>query len=216
MIKAAWKPSWFNEDNITFVILFLFTTNTVRSQQYLGLRCSVYVTTMWQLHSFGLVLPSLFDVTMEVIRFFKGFEPDFRKEIIHIFKNFLLTFVCCTVYAAGSIYFVHFIQGRVILVPCRSMLLSEQKNKTKKVLQMPFNQCCNLSVSVFECLPSNKYSSFSLLFHGALEPNPVCKWFYIKWHAQYVTYTPASVQAMAKNLFCRCWNGLRGIFTAFF
>lgn len=50
MIKAAWKPSWFNEDNITFVILFLFTTNTVRSQQYLGLRCNVYVTTMWQLH----------------------------------------------------------------------------------------------------------------------------------------------------------------------
>lgn len=139
-----------------------------------------------------------------------------------IFENKLFRFLkmffwlLCAVLYMQQVLFILCILSRAGSYLCPAGRCCWVNKKTKKVLQMPFNQCCNLSVSAFDCLPSNKYSSYSLLFHGALEPNPVCKWFYIKWHAQYVTYTPASVQAMAKNLFCRCWNGLRGIFTAFF
>lgn len=90
----------------------------------------------------------------------------------------------------------------------------------KKTKQKKFFRCHLISAVTSQSQPlivcHQTSIPASLLFHGALEPNPVCKWFYIKWHAQYVTYTPASVRAMAKNLFCRCWNGLRGIFTAFF
>lgn len=41
MIKAAWKPSWFNEDKITFVV-FVYHWYGVQSAVF-GERCTVYV-----------------------------------------------------------------------------------------------------------------------------------------------------------------------------